>query len=289
MESLFSNDPRLNLAHHEMVDQGKMIEESWMAVRDSKDNLARYEELKSATVCRGQSTPITTLAYTDCSTFFEYPVAHCLALGLHRQFFNGMRDVLGPDQFNRAIRRVDKRCEFILRPSILKRPVKRNLPDTSLNLLSGYKVEDHQHSMECYHVLVFHRIFTHGPERESFSCAGSMVDKVYHLYWRFLSCAMFCFRGADRTSATAADSEEALEAKNRVIIEHRKNFDNDVEVLGKLCEEVFGPTGCSPNLHSLHHMIRRLIVLKGHPTFEMIVERLVSIKFTLCDPSPLGP
>ena len=100
---------------------------------------------------------------------------------------------------------------------------------------------------------------------------------------------MFCFRGADRTSATAADSEEALEAKNRVILEYRKNFDHDVEVLGKLCEEVFGPTGCSPNLHSLHHMIRRLIVLKGHPTFEMIVERLVSIKFTLCDPSPLGP
>ena len=97
VEYLFSNDPRLNLAHHEMVDQGKMIEESWMAVRDSKDNLARYEELKSATGCRGQSTPITTLAYTDCSTLFEYPVAHCLALGLHRQFFIGMRDVLGPD------------------------------------------------------------------------------------------------------------------------------------------------------------------------------------------------
>jgi hypothetical protein len=44
VEYLFSNDPRLNLAHHEMVDQGKMIEESWMAVRNSKDNLAWYEE-----------------------------------------------------------------------------------------------------------------------------------------------------------------------------------------------------------------------------------------------------
>jgi len=28
-------------------------------------------------------------------------------------------------------------------------------------------------------------------------------------------------------------------------------------------------------------MIRRLIVLKGHPTFEMIVERLVGIHFSL--------
>jgi len=100
---------------------------------------------------------------------------------------------------------------------------------------------------------------------------------------------MFCFRGADRTSATAADSEKDLKARNWVIIEHKKDFDNDVEVLGKLCEDVFGLTGCSPSLHSLHYMIRRLIVLKGHSTFEMIVERLVSIKFTLCDPSPRGP
>jgi len=43
VDYLFSSDPRLNLAHHEMVAQGKMIEESWMAVRDSKDNLARCE------------------------------------------------------------------------------------------------------------------------------------------------------------------------------------------------------------------------------------------------------
>ena len=62
-----------------------------------------------------------------------------------------------------------------------------------------------------------------------------------------------------------------------MIIHHRNNFEKDVEILCKWCEDVFGPSGCTPNLHSLHHMIRRLIVLKGHPTFEMIVERLVSL------------
>jgi hypothetical protein len=84
---------------------------------------------------------------------------------------------------------------------------------------------------------------------------------------------MFLFRGADRTVATAADSKEVLEVQNAIILKHM-----NVDVLGKLCEEVSGPSSCTPNLHSLHHMIRRLIVLKGHPTFEMIVERLVSIK-----------
>ena len=114
------------------------------------------------------------------------------------------------------------------------------------------------------------------PERELFACPIATIDKVYHFYWRVLSCAMFLFRGADRTVATTRDSQEQVHAQNRLILEHRQNFDKDVEVLCKLCEEVFGALGCTPNLHSLHHMIRRLIVLKGHPTFEMIVERLVS-------------
>jgi hypothetical protein len=90
------------------------------------------------------------------------------------------------------------------------------------------------------------------------------------------------FRGADRTVATAAYSTEVLQARNAAILKHMKNFDMDVDVLCKLCEEVFGPSSCTPYLHSLHHMIRRLIVLKGHPTFEMIVERLVSIKKKHC-------
>jgi hypothetical protein len=191
VEYLFSSDPRLDLAHHEIVSQGEMIDESKKSVRDSHEIIARYEELKSATGCRGTSTPITMLKYTDASTFFEYPVAHCMALGLHSQFFKQMRDIIGDDQFNKACRRSDKRSSYILRPSILKRPVKRILPESSLNLLSGYKVEDHQHSMECYHVLVFHRIFTREPERRMLKCPVGTIEKVYHLYWRFLSCAMF--------------------------------------------------------------------------------------------------
>ena len=277
VEYLFASDSRLHLAHHEIVSQGEMIDESKKSVQHSHEIAARYEELKSATGCRGTSTPITILKYSDASTFFEYPVAHCMALGLHSQFFKQMREIIGDDHFNKACRRADKRSLYILRPSVLKRPVKRILPESSLNLLSGYKVEDHQHSMECYHVLVFHRIFTLEPERRMLKCPVATIDKVYHLYWRFLSCAMFLFRGAHGAVVTSTQSQEEIESCDRVILHLRNNFDKDVEVLCKLCEEVIGTTGCTPNLHSLHHMIRTLLVLKGHPTFEMIVERLVSI------------
>ena len=75
-----------------------------------------------------------------------------------------IHDVLGQDAFNNACKIADKRVVYILRPSILKCPVNRMLPESSLTLLSGYKVEDHQHSMECYHVLVFHRSFHFGPD-----------------------------------------------------------------------------------------------------------------------------
>ena len=87
---------------------------------------------------------------------------------------------------------------------------------------------------------------------------------------------MFLFRGSDKTTVTDDASEEQVHAINRVIIDHRLNFEKDVEVLCKLCEDILGPSSCTPNLHSLHHMITRLIDIKGHPTFEMIVERLVS-------------
>lgn len=202
VEVLYANNPRFTLAHHEIMDQGNMLEDAREAVVKAKDNLARYTELKTATGCHGLSTPIVLLKYTDATTFFEYPVAHCMALGLHSQIMKQMRDVLGNDQFNSACRRADKRCAYLLRPSLLKRHVKRMLPESSLNLLSGYKVEDHQHSMECYHVLVFHRNFTNEAERNIFKCPLETVEKVYHLYWRFLSCAMFLFRGAHRTLQT---------------------------------------------------------------------------------------
>jgi len=87
---------------------------------------------------------------------------------------------------------------------------------------------------------------------------------------------MFLFRDADESWATTNNSKEDVEKANLIILHHRENFDKDVEALCKLCEQVFGSSSCTPNLHSLHHMIRRLVVLKGHYTFEMIVERLVS-------------
>jgi hypothetical protein len=109
-----------------------MIDESKKSVRDSLEIVARYEALRSATSCRGTSTPITMLKYNDASTFFEYQVAHCMALGLHSQFFKRMWDIIGDDPFNKDCRRADKRSFYILRPSILKRPGKRILPKSSL-------------------------------------------------------------------------------------------------------------------------------------------------------------
>ena len=125
VEYLFLKDPRLNLAHREIMAQGKIIEKSWLEVRNQNKQLARYIELKSTTGCRGLSTPIVVLGYTDASHFFEYTVAHCMALGLHSYITMQMRECLGPDQFNSACIRYDKRGVFILRPSLLKRPVKR--------------------------------------------------------------------------------------------------------------------------------------------------------------------
>lgn len=46
---LFATDLRLNMTHHEIMAQGKIIEESWLEVRNSNEQLARYNELKSAT------------------------------------------------------------------------------------------------------------------------------------------------------------------------------------------------------------------------------------------------
>ena len=95
---------------------------------------------------------------------------HCMALGLHSQNLKQMRDVLGYDTFNSACKRADKRAVFLLLPYVLKRHVKRMLPETSLNLLSGSKVEDHQHAMESCHILVFHRCFVDDTENVLFKC-----------------------------------------------------------------------------------------------------------------------
>ena len=87
---------------------------------------------------------------------------------------------------------------------------------------------------------------------------------------------MFLFGDADESWATINNSKEDVEKAKLIILHHRQNFDKGVEVLCKLCEQAFGSSSYTPNLHSLHHMIRRLVVVKGHSTFEMIGERLVS-------------
>ena len=88
---------------------------------------------------------------------------------------------------------------------------------------------------------------------------------------------MFLFRGADNAAVTKEDPQAKVANVNDLITHRRKNFDVDVTVLCKLSKLIFGPTGCTPNLHSLHHMIRYLLEMKGHPSFEMIIERLVSV------------
>ncbi len=65
MEILLANDPRLRLSHHEIMAQGKMIEKAKEAVRNAGEQKVRLEDLKDATGCRGISTPITFLPYTD--------------------------------------------------------------------------------------------------------------------------------------------------------------------------------------------------------------------------------
>jgi len=84
---------------------------------------------------------------------------------------------------------------------------------------------------------------------------------------------MFLFRGADNNAVTKEDPRPKVANVNDIITHRRKNFDADVTVLYKLSELIFGPTGCTPNLHSLQHMIRYPIELKGHPSFEIIAER----------------
>jgi len=45
VEYLFADNPRLTLAHHEIMEQGKMVEEACVAVAKEEENLVRYTEL----------------------------------------------------------------------------------------------------------------------------------------------------------------------------------------------------------------------------------------------------
>ncbi len=120
-----------------------------------------------------------------------------------------MRDVLGDDGFNTACRRADKRSLFILRPSLMKHFVKRMLSESSPNLLSGYKVEDHQHAMECFHVLVFHRVFR-GPERKLLKCPAKNGRQGISLVLEVLVCHDVPFYGRKKAVVTADDSHETI-------------------------------------------------------------------------------
>jgi hypothetical protein len=108
-EFLYTDNPRFSLAHHEIMEQGKMVEDAGVAVAKAEVNLIRYTELKAAPGCRGLYTPIIILEYTDSTSFLEYLVAHCMALAMHKQLMIQMRDVIGHDQFINACRRAVKR------------------------------------------------------------------------------------------------------------------------------------------------------------------------------------
>jgi hypothetical protein len=53
VEFLYAENPRFSLAHHEIMEQGKLVEEVRDAVAKAEENLIRYTELKVATECRG--------------------------------------------------------------------------------------------------------------------------------------------------------------------------------------------------------------------------------------------
>ena len=42
VEFLYADNPRFSLAHHEIMEQGKLIEESRVAVAKAAENLIRY-------------------------------------------------------------------------------------------------------------------------------------------------------------------------------------------------------------------------------------------------------
>ena len=45
LEMVYANDPRLHLAHHEIMTQGRMVEEALRDVRTSSEARVCYEEL----------------------------------------------------------------------------------------------------------------------------------------------------------------------------------------------------------------------------------------------------
>ncbi len=52
LELVYANNPRLNLAHHEIMTQRRKVEDALRAMRSSEEERVGFEELKWATGCR---------------------------------------------------------------------------------------------------------------------------------------------------------------------------------------------------------------------------------------------
>jgi hypothetical protein len=116
-----------------------------------------------------------------------------MLLGLKQQLPFNIREKVDEKNFNAAVRTADEWLVHVRRPCELKQPVKRFLPAGSNNLFSGYKIVDHLHMMETFEPLVFYGIFQMlGPDR----------SKMKHLYFRFVSAAMFLLRGGPKLRLT---------------------------------------------------------------------------------------
>jgi hypothetical protein len=108
-----------------------------------------------------------------------------MLLGLKHQLPIYIRDKVGENFFNAVVRTADEWLAHVRRPCELKRPVKRILHASSNNLFSGYKIEDHLHLMETFEPPIFY---------DNFKNIGPDGPKFKHLYFRFVSAAMFLLR-----------------------------------------------------------------------------------------------
>ena len=127
-ELFFCGDERLRLAHDHMREQGLEIQRHEKPLASGEIEKARLEELEAAFGCRGLSDSIRLLKYTDYSTFFGYPIWHNMLQGFKQQLSLNMRDKVGENISNAAVRTADEWLLHVRRPCELKRPVKRILP-----------------------------------------------------------------------------------------------------------------------------------------------------------------
>ena len=286
---MYAWDERLRHTHSSITEQGRAIDDMQDDIRQGgATTMNDLDECKTVMGCKGTSIPVAILKYTNATLLFDYPICHLLCLGLYPQILRHFIFQLGP-RFLVLIRRSDFRSSIIRRPSEMKRPIRALLPQSSDNVCSGFKIEDTIHHMENIGPLTFFTCFTgtqklflsRGREDRPDANGPSvgLIDQHFHLLWRFISVAMFLLRGADGLRVTeeqAADDPELVRKANIRIERRRDNFDADVNVLCKLMATIIGAKGLTPNLHDLFCVIGWLLRRKGHPKFELGIERLVS-------------